>query len=147
MLVEALRGRAVVAEVGTAAAWTAGALLLAEPGRRVLELGRRGAPAARHHPCAPAPGGPRAPRALRSPGRRSGRPTRRPVDAVFIDSSHEKEETLATFRTWEPALAPGGVVAFHDWDDPAYPGVTEAIRELGLTGHASGHLFVWRKPA
>ena len=68
------------------------------------------------------------------------------VDAVFIDSSHECEETVATFRTWEPVLSPGGVVAFHDWDDDAYPGVTEAVRALGLHGQAHGHLFVWRKP-
>ena len=69
-----------------------------------------------------------------------------PVDAVFIDSSHELEETVATFRTWEPALAPGGVIAFHDYADDAYPGVTQAVRELGLQGEARGHLFVWRKP-
>ena len=69
-----------------------------------------------------------------------------PVDAVFIDSSHELEETVATFRTWEPALRPGGVVGFHDYADDAYPGVTQAVRELGLQGEARGHLFVWRKP-
>ena len=51
-----------------------------------------------------------------------------PVDAVFIDSSHELEETVATFRTWEPALEPGGVVGFHDYADDAYPGVTQAVR-------------------
>jgi hypothetical protein len=69
-----------------------------------------------------------------------------PVDAVFIDSSHELEETVATFRTWEPAVVPGGIIAFHDWEDAAYPGVTDAVRELGLLGEARGHLFVWRKP-
>jgi predicted O-methyltransferase YrrM len=68
-----------------------------------------------------------------------------PVDAVFIDSSHEYHETVSTFRSWEPAVAPGGVIAFHDWQDDAYPGVTEAVRALGLEGEARGHLFVWRK--
>jgi cephalosporin hydroxylase len=69
------------------------------------------------------------------------------VDAVFIDSSHLREETMATFRTFEPVLSPGGVVAFHDWDDDDYPGVTAAVRALGLEGEARGHLFVWRKPS
>jgi predicted O-methyltransferase YrrM len=67
------------------------------------------------------------------------------VDAVFIDSSHEYDETVATFRTWEPVVAPGGIIAFHDWRDDAYPGVTEAVRDLGLQGEGRGHLFVWRK--
>jgi hypothetical protein len=36
--------------------------------------------------------------------------------------------------------------AFHDFDEPLFPGVSEAIRELRLDGQAHGHLFVWRKP-
>ena len=44
-------------------------------------------------------------------------------------------------------LSPGGVIAFHDYDDEDYPGVTEAVRELGLQGEARGHLYVWRKCA
>src|SRR5918998_704971 len=70
-----------------------------------------------------------------------------PVDAVFIDSSHEYDETVATFRTWEPALAAGGIIAFHDWQDEAYPGVTEAVRDLGLPRGGRGDLFVWGQPA
>ncbi len=67
------------------------------------------------------------------------------VDAVFIDSSHEYEETVETFTFWSARLRPGGVVVFHDRDDPSYPGVSAAIRGLGLRGEAHGHLFVWRK--
>lgn len=53
---------------------------------------------------------------------------------------------MATFQTWASSLAPGGIVCFHDYQDPAYPGVTEAIESLGLEGRAEGRLFVWRKP-
>jgi hypothetical protein len=38
----------------------------------------------------------------------------------------------------------GAIVVFHDYDEPAYPGVTEAVRELGLPGEVFGHLFAWR---
>lgn len=144
-LLEALRGRAVVAEVGTAAAWTASALALAEPGRRVLTWDVE-VHAQRDATLALLRAEDRARIVLhpRPGGLGPAQPPR--VDAVFIDSSHEREETVATFRTWEPALPPGGVVAFHDWDDPAYPGVNEAIEELGLHGRAGGRLFVWIKP-
>jgi hypothetical protein len=37
-------------------------------------------------------------------------------------------------------------VVFHDWENPRFPGPTEAIRELGLEGEADGDLFVWRAP-
>jgi predicted O-methyltransferase YrrM len=69
-----------------------------------------------------------------------------PVDFVFIDASHECNDTIHTFRAWEPRVTPGGVVAFHDYADPNWPGVTDAVRRLGLDGRAHGHLFVWTKP-
>ncbi|HEY5317456.1 MAG TPA: class I SAM-dependent methyltransferase, partial [Solirubrobacteraceae bacterium] len=67
------------------------------------------------------------------------------VDLVFIDASHEREDTIRTFHAWEPLLVSGGVVAFHDYHDPRWPGVTEAVAELGLNGRTHGHLFVWIK--
>lgn len=135
-----------VAEIGTAAAWTTSCLALARPGREVhtwdiiaqpprdkyLALLKPEDRARIHLYDRPGGTGPEDPPV---------------VDAVFIDSSHEKEETIHTFRVWEPVLPVGGVVAFHDWEDDAYPGVTEAIREMGLQGRVHGHLFVWTKPA
>jgi hypothetical protein len=44
-------------------------------------------------------------------------------------------------------VAPGGVAAFHDYGHPEYPGVREAVAELGLEGREEGGLFVWRQPA
>jgi hypothetical protein len=63
---------------------------------------------------------------------------------LFIDSEHEREPVLAAFAAWRDALAPGAVVVFHDYGHPQYPGVREAVRELGLQGSERGGLFVWR---
>ena len=146
VLLDTLAGAGRIAEIGTAAAWTTCCLALAESGREVhswdveahpereryLGLLPRDARARVHLYDRPGGLGPADPP---------------PVDAVFIDSSHEYDETVATFRSWEPAVAPGGIVAFHDWKDDAYPDVTRAVRDLGLDGEARGHLFVWRKGA
>jgi predicted O-methyltransferase YrrM len=146
VLLDALGDAARVAEVGTAAAWTTCAIALARPDREVHSWDVEAHPERARYLALLAP----ADRARVHLHDRPGGlgPADPPaVDAVFIDSSHERDETIATFRTWEPALSPGGVVAFHDWQDAAYPGVTEAVSQLGLLGEARGHLFVWRKPA
>ena len=33
---------------------------------------------------------------------------------IFVDADHEYESTMGDFKTWEPLLAPGGLIAFHD---------------------------------
>jgi len=141
------RGASTVVELGTGTAWTSIALALADRRRRVvtydpisrperdgyLELAGR---AARERIAL-----------VDRPGESGPLPGADPPDFVFLDSSHEWEETLATFAAWRAALAPGGTIVFHDYDEPRYPGVTEAIRELGLEGEAFGHLFVHRTRA
>jgi predicted O-methyltransferase YrrM len=146
VLLDALADARRVAEVGTAAAWTTSCIALARPDREIHSWDVERHPERERYLALLSP----ADRARVHLHDRPGGlgPADPPaVDAVFIDSSHEREETVATFQTWEPALAAGGIVAFHDWEDTAYPGVTEAVRELGLLGEARGHLFVWRKPA
>jgi predicted O-methyltransferase YrrM len=146
VLLDALREAPRVAEIGTAAAWTTACIALARPGREVHSWDVEAHPE-RDRYLALIDASDRARVHLHDRPGGLG-PTDPPaVDAVFIDSSHERDETVATFRTWEPALSPGGVVAFHDYDDADYPGVTEAVRELGLRGEARGHLYVWRKTA
>jgi predicted O-methyltransferase YrrM len=144
VLLDALGDAARVAEIGTAAAWTTSCLALGRPGREVHSYDVERHPQRERYLALLAPAD-RARVHLHDRPGGTGPADPPPVDAVFIDSSHERDETIATFRTWEPALAPGGVVAFHDWQDDAYPGVTEAVLELGLGGTAHGHLFVWRK--
>ena len=136
-----------VAEVGTGTGCTAIALALARRDRQVLTLDSEQRP--------------ERDRYLRLVGQR----TRERIEfrrqrgeegppagagqfgLVFVDSSHELEETTATFAAWEPAVARGGAVAFHDYGDPLYPGVEGAIRRLGLRGAREGSLYVWRKSA
>lgn len=145
VLLDALAGSPRVAEIGTAAAWTTCCLALAEPGREVHSWDVETHPERERYLALLSPGD-RARVHLHDRAGGLGPADPPPVDAVFIDSSHELAETVATFKTWEPALTPGGVIAFHDYDDDAYPGVTQAVRSLGLRGDARGHLFVWRKP-
>jgi predicted O-methyltransferase YrrM len=142
-LIELARGKRFVVELGTGTAWTAVSLALADSSRtvasydptvwdtreRYLEL----AGSARERIVL-----------VQQPGESGPRPGDQPAELLFIDSSHDREQTLAEFAAWRDALAPGAVVAFHDYDEPAYPGVTDAVRELGLDGEVFGHLFIWR---
>ncbi len=146
VLLDVLAPARRVAEVGTAAAWTTSCLALARPDREVSSWDVEAHPERERYLALLSPADRARVQLFDRPGG-VGPSDPPPVDAVFIDSSHELEETVATFRTWEPALAPGGIVGFHDYADDAYPGVTEAVRALGLEGEARGHLYVWRKPA
>src|SRR5205807_2664279 len=78
-----------------------------------------------------------------APGERGPAPGQE-VDLLFVDSSHEREATVREFEAWRPALAPGALVAFDDYDHPDYPGVREAIAQLSLIGERQGTLFVHR---
>ncbi len=138
--------RTQVVELGTGTAWSAIALAIDVPARRVLS----------YDPCA------RPQREaylslvaaevsarieLRelpdTAGPLEGDP---PVELLFIDSAHDRESVLAAFAAWRDALAPAAVVVFHDYLHPGYPGVGEAVRELGLGGREAGGVFIWSAP-
>jgi predicted O-methyltransferase YrrM len=132
-LLDLARGRRSVVELGTGTAWTTVAFALADPGRRVVSyLALAGDARARIE--------------LRRELGQAAAPEPGTVDFLFIDCAHDRVSTADSFRAWEPAIVPGGVVAFHDYDHPEFPGVSEAVAELGLRGDVSGGLFVWRKP-
>ena len=43
-----------------------------------------------------------------------------PLAFLFIDGGHGDDPAWADYRTWEPKLAPGGILAIHDvFPDPA----------------------------
>lgn len=143
VLIELARGRARVAEIGTGTGWTALAMALGHPGLRVLSYDPISRPERELYARLVDRGTRERVEFLEQGGEGA---SAEPVGMVFVDSSHEREETIATFHNWEPALAAGGAVVFHDYDHPAYPGVAEAVAQLGLRGRVEGGLFIWEKP-
>jgi predicted O-methyltransferase YrrM len=140
------RGRSSIVELGTGTAWSAVALALADGARRVIS----------YDPCVRPQrevyldlvgSSTRERIELRDqPDSQGPHPGDPPVQLLFIDSSHDRDSVLAAFHTWRGALAPGAIVAFHDYDHPEYPGVRQAVTELELSGRESGGLFVWQAP-
>jgi predicted O-methyltransferase YrrM len=141
-LLRLAEGRREVVELGTGPSWTAIALALAEPQRRITTFD----PVVHEHRArylALAPGVAGRIDFVAAPGaeaRGEG------VELLFVDSTHERRPTLDEFRAWRGRLAPGAVVAFHDYGHPDFPGVAEAVDELGLQGERRGGMFVWHAP-
>lgn len=136
------RGRERIVELGTAAGWTAGALALT--GARVLSLDPVVVPQrARYLALLP-----RATReritCVQAPGVEGVAHAGGPVDLLFVDSTHERAATVAEVQAWRPALAPDALIVLHDFANPAFPGVTEAVCDLGLDGDVRGGMLVAR---
>jgi len=143
-LLELAQGRRRAVELGTATGWTSGALLLADRQRRLASYD----PVVREHREAYLALLPRSARErlelVAAPGhdaRGDG------IDLLFVDSSHDRDATVAELRAWEPRLAPGALVVLHDYGNPAYPGVAEAVEQLGLDGREHAGLWLWEAPA
>jgi predicted O-methyltransferase YrrM len=145
-LLASARNRTSVVELGTGTAWSAIALALEDSARRVISYDSY----LRHEREAYldlAGRGVRARIDLRDePDSAGPQPADPPVQLLFIDSSHERDAVLTAFRAWQGALAPDAMVVFHDYRHPDYPGVREAVTELGLSGQERGGSFVWRAP-
>jgi predicted O-methyltransferase YrrM len=138
-------GHRSVVELGTATAWTAAALALADEHRMVASYDPAVRPERTRY-LGLLRLRDRSRIALHTVRAEDVRPDAGSAGFVFIDCAHDRVTTSAAFRAWQPAVAPGGVAAFHDYDHPDYPGVREAIEELGLAGEVRGGLFIWRKP-
>jgi len=137
-------GSRSVCEVGTGTGWSALALALVDPQRRVVSLDIEPRPAQVYARLVPRSVRDRVKFVLTAGA--EGTAHAPSVDFLFIDSSHELEETVATFEAWRPQLVAGAVVVFHDYGDPQYPGVAQAVEQLGLRGEVTGGVFVWRAP-
>jgi predicted O-methyltransferase YrrM len=141
-LLELARGATSVAEIGTGPGWSSIAIALTQPECRIVSFDVEPRPVERYARLVP--------RSVRErirfvlgdgAGGAAGAPL---VDFVFIDSSHQFEETVETFEAWRPKLRSPGTVVFHDYGNPDYPGVEQAVAQLGLEGRAQGGVFVWR---
>jgi predicted O-methyltransferase YrrM len=147
-LLAVAEGRHDVVEIGTAAGWTAIALGLADPDRRVTSFDPTSWPTRERYVRLVPAGVRRRVEFVDARGKDGAELFSGTADLVFVDGNHSRDATIAHMQAWRPRLAPGGVVVFHDYENDAWPGVAEAIRELGLTGETpGGALFVWRRPA
>jgi Methyltransferase domain len=138
-----LAGDGPVAELGTGTGWSA--LALAACGCNVFTCDPIDPPQRqRYLELLP----PEVSRRVEFSGRRGeeGPPGRQRYTLVFVDASHRRDETVAMFEAWRPAIAAGGAIAFHDYS-PAWPEVVEATDALSLDGEVFGSLFIWREQA
>lgn len=136
-----------IVELGTANGWTAIALALADRRRQVLTFDPFDRPErARYLTLIPdsarvritfiAQPGSAGPAAVGDDTLTAG------VELLYIDSSHDRAETVAEVRAWLGALAPGALIVFDDYGHPDYAGVREAVDELGLHGRVDGTLYI-----
>lgn len=130
------KGRREVVELGTGTGWSAVVLALADRERRVRTFD----PKVHEHRGRYLALAPEAARRIMLIERRGAETDESPVEFLFIDSSHQREQTVEEYRAWEPSLRPGTVVAFHDYG--TWEGVTEAIEELDLEGSAVEDFYV-----
>jgi predicted O-methyltransferase YrrM len=141
-LLRVAEGRRHVVELGTATAWTSCSLVLADPARHVTSFD----PVAHEHRGDYVrmlrPGQRGRLRLVRSTGVAGAEQVSGRIDLLFVDCGHEHEMVLDEVRAWRPRLAPGALVVFDDYDHPLFPGVAQAIAELGLAGRAEAGCFV-----
>ena len=145
ILLRLARTRRRVVELGTGTAWTAIALALADRRRQVVTFDPIARPERAAYLRLAGPQVASRIRLVDAPGER-GPDAEEPVDLLYIDSSHDRESVIAEYRAWQAQLAPGAVVALDDYDHEDFPGIREAVAELGLTGERLGTLFVHRVP-
>tara|TARA_A100001011_G_C14242917_1_gene814110 strand:+ start:741 stop:1403 length:663 start_codon:yes stop_codon:yes gene_type:complete len=67
-----------------------------------------------------------------------------PYDFIFIDANHDYEYAKKDFFNYKPFLTKGGVIGFHDVDNPDHPGVLDFWNELKETGDYEQKAFVCR---
>ena len=53
-----------------------------------------------------------------------------PIGLLFIDADHSYEGVKKDWSAWNARIAPLGKVAFHDYRNPAFEGVTRFVDEL-----------------
>jgi predicted O-methyltransferase YrrM len=135
-------GRFVV-ELGTAQGWTAISLALAHPARDVITYDPFERPEPRRYlDLVPEQVRRRVTLALERGD--SGPGDDRPVDLLYVDTTHERIDTIRELEAWWSVLGDGSWVVLDDYAHPDFPGVSEAVRELQLAGEERDGLFVHR---
>lgn len=137
--------RQVVGELGTATGWTALAFALASPERRVWTYDPVARPEVERYRRLVDDDVRSRVEFVTAPGS-AGPPAGLSFDLLYIDSSHEQDETIAEVQAWRPSLRYGGLIVFDDYAHPHFPGVRAAVAALGLAGRRLGTLFVHEVP-
>lgn len=140
-LLELAEDRLNVVELGTASGWTASSLLLADRRREVVSYDVVHRPGLDRYLDLAGPDVRRRLELVCAAGDEGPR-SDRPVELLYIDSSHERSATIREVRVWRPVLAPGAFVVFDDFTHREYPGVRQAVDEMGLEGYEIHGLFV-----
>jgi predicted O-methyltransferase YrrM len=68
----------------------------------------------------------------------------RKIGLLYIDGDHTEEGVRADVDAWAPHLAPGGVMAFDDYNTRKNPGVKTVVDSLGAATIHADHLAVIR---
>lgn len=137
-------GRLAV-ELGTAHAWTTISLALADPNRHVISYDAIERPGPRQYLELVHEDVRRRVTLVAARGD-SGPRTDRPVDFLYIDTTHDRDDTLRELAAWRPVLRVGAWVVLDDYTNPHFPGVKEAVSELRLDGEERAGMFVHRVP-
>ena len=132
-----------VVELGTAQAWTTISLALARSDREVISYDPVEWPE-RHRYLELAPQHVRRRITFVLQPGETGPQTAREVDLLYIDSSHELQETVREIEAWRSVLRDGASIVLDDYGHPDFPGVSEAVEQLQLDGVEREGLFVHR---
>lgn len=143
VLLELARHRSRIVELGTATAWTAITLALDDAKRHVITYDPFERPEPERYLSLVGRDVRNRIEMVIAPGS-TGPRDREPVDLLYIDSSHEREQTIEEVRAWQPHLRPGALIIFDDYTHPDFPGIKQAVEELSLVGEQRGNLFVHR---
>jgi predicted O-methyltransferase YrrM len=144
VLLELARDRQNVVELGTGTGWTALSLALADPGRSVVTYDPIDRPERELYSRLAGARARRQVNFVHAPGADGPRDDDVAIELLYIDSDHERQATIRELEAWRPVLRTGAIVVFDDYDNSNYPGVRDAVRELGLAGEQHGTLFVHR---
>jgi len=132
-----------VVELGTAHGWTAISLALAHREREVITCDPVERPGPQRYLQLVGRQVRRRVTLVHAPGDTGPRGAG-PIDLLYVDSSHGRADTIRELEAWRPALRDGAWVVLDDYLHPDFPGVSEAVSELGLDGEERDGLFVHR---
>lgn len=63
------------------------------------------------------------------------------LDFVFIDADHTYEGVSADIRDWKPKIRRGGLLMGHDYNPSTFPGVVQAVNEIGKPRRYTDHVW------